>query len=439
MNMKRWKRNCSILLVVVLLVTCCLLSNGCQVMDPKQTEGPKADETIETTVDQQENITDESQEIRETEKTSDAQTMKPSDRLDQDKNQKDESEDEGSLPELDEELLARLNTYPQADQDTLEYFDRLFEDPYYLAFITSDDTDADKGAVRCINVMEYGELLHAIYQYRSGSGWGEILMQGNGSNGYQLVKNQYYDSDDFGELYAPEGFYATAVKNMDKQRATWFQGMLNVDRPSWFEDYQGGVLEVMDGIYESPYGHPEGEPFYWYESPMYCNDIVYYRPEGEETIDQIAVTMMEAMVDRMTVPSDVRPFIISKYQIVEKQVNSVEITLRELWQRYRIQTLRYGELETWQEFLKWAITSDGQAPIGEDMWFFIPRGNYAFEGAGLLGMTMEDEIQMWPEGYRDGMIPFQAQGGNSVFLFILMKDEDVYRLQRANGMRQMIE
>ena len=73
------------------------------------------------------------------------------------------------------------------------------------------------------------------------------------------------------------------------------------------------------------------------------------------------------------------------------------------------------------------------------MWFFIPRGNYAFEGAGLLGMTMEDEIQMWPEGYRDDMIPFQAQGGDSVFLFILMKDEDVYRLQRANGMRQMIE
>lgn len=113
----------------------------------------------------------------------------------------------------------------------------------------------------------------------------------------------------------------------------------------------------------------------------------------------------------------------------------MEITLQELWQGYRIQTLLHGEIETWQDYLKWAVTADGRAPVGEDTWYFIPRGYYAFDGVGLLGMTMEDEIQGWPEGYQDGMIPFQAQGGDSVFLFILMKQGDVYRLQRAQGMR----
>ena len=509
--------------VSVILTILCLVVSGCLMTDPKQTEGTETSEDGEIIVVDREDETNDSQEDQAMKETSDAQTMKPSDRLNPNKNQENESEDDGPLPVLDEDLLARLNTYPQADQATLEYFDRLFEDPYYLAFtapdytnvtedivwnvaaaladqlgpeseisdgeiqrlkdagmdmhldliwVTTEDimraweqcsdtvltmaqirndmtgwyylSDLDRWymqtggvmveSIECVNVLKWGTLTHVIYQCEYSDAWGEILLQGNEAEGYTVVAHQCRYSDHFEELYAPEGFYATAVKNMEDRRATWFNGMLNVDHSFWYGDYQGGTLEVVDGVYETYENQPGPEINYWYESPMYCNDIVYYRPDREESIDQIAATMMEAMVDRMTVPSDVRPFTITKYRIVEKQVNSVEITLRELWEGYRFQTMTYGDIETWEEYLEWAVASDGRAPIGEDMWYFIPRGDYAFDGVGLLGMTMADEIQLWPEGYQDGMIPFQAQGGDSVFVFILMKQGDVYRLQRMQGM-----
>lgn len=512
--------------VSVILTILCLVISGCLMTDPKQTEEPETDEQGEIIVVDREEETTETEKIQETQdekESSGAQTTKPSDRLNQDKNKEDESEDEGPLPVLDEALLQRLNTYPQADAAVLEYFDRLFEDPYYLAFtapsytsvteeivwnvaaaladqlgseseisdgeiqrlkdagmnieldliwVTTEDimnawqqcseteltmtqlrndmagwyylSDLDRWymqtggvmvePIECLNVLKWGTLTHVIYQCQYSDVWGEILLRGNEKNGYRVVTHQRRYSDHFEELYAPEDFYATAVRNMEERRKTWFNGMLNVDHAFWFGDYQGGTLEVLDGVYEIPYGYQEGETFYWYESPMYCDDIVYYRPEGDETIDQIAVTMMEAMVERMTVPSEVRPFTITQYRITEKQVNSLEITLRELWEGYRFQTMLHGEIETWEEYLEQAVVFDGRAPIGEDMWYFIPRGDYAFDGVGLLGMTMADEIQLWPEGYQDGMIPFQAQGGDSVFLFLLMKQGDVYRLQRMQGM-----
>ncbi len=511
--------------VSVILTILCLVVSGCLMTDPKQTEGPETGEDGEIIVIDREEETEE--DSRNNEETTGSQTLKPADRLNPNKNQEKEDQDEGPLPVLDEELLTRLNSYPQADQAILDYFDRLFKDPYYLAFTAESYTDITKDIlwnvaaaladqlgpeseisdgeiqrlkdagmdmnldliwvstedimkaweqcsetkltmaqirddmtgwyylsdldrwymqtggvmvepIECVNVWKWGTLTHVIYQCEYSDVWGEILLRGNEAGGYKVVAHQRRYSDHFEELYAPEDFYATAVRNMEDSWGSWYGGILNVYRDVWFEDYEGGTLEVLDGYYET-YEDQSGLGInYGYESPMYCDDIVYYRPDGDETIDQIAATMMEAMVDRMTVPSDIRPFTITQYRITEKQVNSMEITLQELWQGYRMQTILHGELETWQDYLKWAVTSDGRAPIGEDIWYFIPRGDYAFDGVGLLGMTMEDEIQLWPEGYQDGMIPFQAQGGDGVFLFILMKQGYIYRLQRANGMRRTI-
>lgn len=295
--------------------------------------------------------------------------------------------------------------------------------------------------VTCVNVYPYSDRWTlVIYQNKQENIWGEALLRNDEDGGYIFTSNALHSTEGYEELYAPDGFYATAVKCMEAKRDSWLGGILAAEKSLWFADYNGETLQILDGEYSQNAQWADGEDFYWYESPMYCDDIVYYRPSGEETVDEIAATMMEAIVDRMTEPSDVRPFTITKYRIVEKEITSTELALRDLWDDYHWRSLQgISDTGDWKEFLKEAVTYDGRAPIGEDMWYFIPHGYAAFDGPGLLGMTMEDEISFWPEGVKDGMIPFQAQGGNVVFLFILIKDGDVYRLQRGQGMIQSLE
>ena len=294
--------------------------------------------------------------------------------------------------------------------------------------------------VICADVSHENRIYTIVtYYHRYEDMWGVAWLRQGEEGQYTFERNTLYYTPYYKEESAPEGFYATAVKRMEESRDTWMQGILAADKNLWFTAYNGDDLQVLDGDYSYMAQWPGVEDGYdWYGSPMYCDDIVYYRPAEDETIEEIAAAMMEAMVERMTEPSEIRPFTITKYQIMEQNVKSTEEVLKDLWKQYR-RNVSMDQAEPWKDYLKRAVTYDGRAPIGEDMWCFIPYGYYAFEGMGILGTTMEDEINAWPEGVMDGMVTFQAQGSDDVFLFILMKEGDVYRLQRAQGMMHSLE
>ena len=60
-------------------------------------------------------------------------------------------------------------------------------------------------------------------------------------------------------------------------------------------------------------------------------------------------------------------------------------------------------------------------------------GYYRYEGTDLV--TMEQYIEGEPSlKLENGMMPFQRQGSDEVFLYLILQEGDVYRLQRYDSM-----
>lgn len=54
-------------------------------------------------------------------------------------------------------------------------------------------------------------------------------------------------------------------------------------------------------------------------SPNYCNDIIFYRADEDETIEDILIAMKTVILESLTVPSDERPFTVTDYDVTAEQ------------------------------------------------------------------------------------------------------------------------
>ncbi len=154
----------------------------------------------------------------------------------------------------------------------------------------------------------------------------------------------------------------------------------------YFDAYNGEKLHYLDCTIPG------------YDSPTICNDIVFYRADEEETLDEVLIAMKTAILERLTIPANNRSFTITSYDVSAQSY------------------------ETLIETAAWRL------PVLE--------GYYAFEGIDLV--TMENRLK---KGITDdaGRVPFLAQGSEEVFYFILLREGDVYRLQREESANGMIE
>lgn len=121
---------------------------------------------------------------------------------------------------------------------------------------------------------------------------------------------------------------------------------------------------------------------------MNRDDLVYYRTE-ETDIQKVVQDMFSVMLDALMEPSENRPYTVTQY--------------------------RLDEMEVIQE--------------SENVWF-IPfmQGAYKYDGVDMV--TFEQQLP-YTEMDEDGLIPFYGQGSDGVFYYILIKNGNVYRLERG--------
>ncbi len=150
----------------------------------------------------------------------------------------------------------------------------------------------------------------------------------------------------------------------------------------WFAEYNGEKLLRIAGTKDDNY------------SPSTCPDVIFYSADGAVSREGALATLFEEIMKPLTVTSEARPFTVTKYALGEQKMTEYEDR--------------------------------------ENMWI-LPylNGYYAYEGTDLVSM---ETVMQHESDIKDGMVPFMRQGSNGTFQFILVKEGNVYRLQRAVNM-----
>jgi len=151
----------------------------------------------------------------------------------------------------------------------------------------------------------------------------------------------------------------------------------------WFGDYNGEVVQRIAGTKDDNY------------SPAKCPDIVFYRAEAGEKVNEVLSLMFKEMMEPLKAPSDVRKFTVTGY------------------------FLDTQKLEPYED--------------RDNMWI-LPYLNGYYSYTGVDTVSMDIAMNDAKDSMKNGMVPFIRQGGNGEFQFILIKEGNVYRLQRAVDM-----
>ena len=120
--------------------------------------------------------------------------------------------------------------------------------------------------------------------------------------------------------------------------------------------------------------------------------------DADESIEDAVAAMFKAIMEPLKEKSSVRSFTVTKYFLDQQEILIYE-----------------GRENTW----------------------LLPflNGYYAYEGTD--GVTMA--TAKTGSTVKEGMVPLYRQGSDETFQFILMKEGNVYRLQRAVDMGMEVE
>ena len=164
----------------------------------------------------------------------------------------------------------------------------------------------------------------------------------------------------------------------------WIEEQTESDFSEWFSDYNGEKLHRIENTDE----------LYKNSGPAVCRDIVYYKAEADEDIQEVLNHMIDAMLLALMKDSDERTYTITQYALEEHPVMEVI----------------------------------------EGMWLVkYFNGYYAYEGTEFVPMDVRLQNEKPRE---DGLISFVREGSPSVFHYVLLEKDGVYRLQLATAMRE---
>lgn len=217
----------------------------------------------------------------------------------------------------------------------------------------------------------------------------------------------------------PDGFRAMANEQIDS-----YVAKVEATRAQFFSDYNGDKVQTI----------PAAE----FGSPGMSDDIVFYRADEGETLEEIIVKLSDARMEKFLVKNGSSGFVVTDYFLdIEEQVIKTpeelrEILMEELWGNWKGGYPGYAPEELLA--LGRNFWFNGFYLIGEEMWLLPTlNGYYKYEGRTLEG-TFEEYLAMYPEKEKNGMMPFALGMGSS---YILIKEGDVYRLQNASEVAGM--
>lgn len=166
--------------------------------------------------------------------------------------------------------------------------------------------------------------------------------------------------------------------------AKWLETVF-ADTTTYFADYNGETLHRI----------PEQDEF---TDPASRGDIIYYKTQ-ETDMQTIINVMADSMIKPLMESSEERSYTITAYKFKEHTLHQVN----------------------------------------DNVWLIdYINGYYKFEGVDLVDMEtlMEYESSLMDE---EGYFPFQRDGSEGVFVYALVKNGDIYRLQRLDDMYTMYQ
>ncbi len=167
---------------------------------------------------------------------------------------------------------------------------------------------------------------------------------------------------------------------------------------------------------------------------------MFYYADEEMAPEEVAAKMVEILVAEGNIESEERTFVIGTYRVLEPELmdkrDSWNLCLND-WSKAvpNVQANLRAYIPDW---LLYRAEGAGFIPVGEDMWYFVPRGYYSFFGE-CNGKTMAQITDKIPEQIAGGKVPLVVEGNEENFIFVLMKQDNVYRLQSIKGMQKMFE
>lgn len=127
--------------------------------------------------------------------------------------------------------------------------------------------------------------------------------------------------------------------------------------------------------------------------------MIYYKADPFENIQSVLYKMIEAMILPRMERTDERPYTITEYAIKESPVIKIS---NQMW------------------LVQWI------------------NGYYRYDGYELL--TFEEYMKSESGFAIDGLLPFMRQGSSTVFNYLLIEENGVYRLEvKSQMLRDCLE
>lgn len=202
----------------------------------------------------------------------------------------------------------------------------------------------------------------------------------------QIINSQdlTHDIEDTKFQQETESWDNIVENNSSEILVQQIENELNVkdaDLSHWFMDYNGETMQIIS------LNNLENEA----TGPVQRHEIVYYQT-SESDIQTVVKSMIDAILLPLMEDSENRSYTIIKYELLEQPLIQIK----------------------------------------ENVWLLKNiHGYYRFEGIDVVSMNEAMKFETNP---KDEMVHFFTQGSESVFYYILLKDECVYRLQRAEDM-----
>lgn len=179
--------------------------------------------------------------------------------------------------------------------------------------------------------------------------------------------------------------YLQAIEGAE-QLLTWLQEDLEKSRRKLYAEYSGERMQRIASEKDKSY------------SLAQCPDVVFCQAEQDQQPGDVIKEMIEGMILPLTENSDVRSYTITDYEIEEQEL----------------------------------------IPCGDDVWV-IPFLDVYYRYEGIDFVSWEERLEYDSELQKDGLIPLEGHGSDSAFIFILMEEDGVYRLQLADEMLAFLD
>lgn len=237
-----------------------------------------------------------------------------------------------------------------------------------------------------------------------------------------------------GSTEMPEKFRQLVVTVLEEKQAELsLYDALSGDLSWLFAEYNGEKLQRIPGTEKDAY------------SPSICPDVIYYQAEEGEALETIVAKMLDAMIMPLKEFSENRSFTILEYSLDEQELLTQEMLTdcmeEQIWKAwYELSANDETMGISQEEYIRQSIpdVEIGTIYLAEDMWL-LPyiNGYYSYEGSdmGTMAEIMEFETDL----SHDGMLPFMRQGSEASFVYLLVKDNSVYRLQRVTDIQKLWE